>query len=100
MWKIVTVGDLYRAVLRKLQLPYVSSSQIKTDDVGIARYRPSFRRFLHKTIEFPIEPDPATTPWTAPAVWLTLHAIIMDQLQTKASDVREEATFLHDLGCE
>ena len=98
--KIVTVGDLYRAVLQKLDLPYIPTSQIEADELGIARYTPTIRRFLHKTIEFPIEPDPAATPWTAPDVWLTLQAIIMDQLQAEATEVREEVTFLHDLGCE
>ncbi|MGI4756644.1 MAG: hypothetical protein ACRYGF_07330 [Janthinobacterium lividum] len=98
--KIVTVGDLYRAVLHKLDLPYVPSSQSETDTVGVARYTPVIGRLLHKTIESPIDPDPATAPWTAGDVWLTLQAIIMDQLQAEASEVREEATFLQDLGCQ
>ena len=98
--KIVTVGDLYRAVLQKLDLLYMPAFAIQTDNLGIARCRPSFRRFLRKKREFPIEPDPATTPWTAPDVWLTLQAIIMDQLQLEASEVREEAAFQRDLGCQ
>ncbi len=98
--KIFTVSDLYRGVVRKLDLPYVPGSEIEIGKVGVARCRPAFRRFLHKTVEFPIEPDLATTPWTAPDVWRTLQAIIMDQLQLEASEVREQAAFQHDLGCQ
>ena len=37
--QIVTVGDLYRLVLTKLNLPYIPSREIETNGTGISRPR-------------------------------------------------------------
>lgn len=39
-------------------------------------------------------------PWTSPEVWLTLKAIIQDQLQVESYEIAENVTFLEDLGCD
>lgn len=98
--QIITVGDLYRAVLSKLNLAYVPIRKIEENPRFASRMKLPIRRFLRKTIEFPLEPNPAITPWTTPEVWLTLKTIITDQLQIEPDEVREQATFLKDLGCD
>lgn len=98
--QIITVGDLYRAVLSKLNLTYIPVSEIEANPYVASRMKIPVRRLFRKTIEFPIEPNPATTPWTAPEVWLTLKTIITDQLQIEPDEVRESAAFLSDLGCD
>ena len=70
--KVRTVRDLYRLVLDKLSLLYLSAQKTEASALASSRFQPPIRRFLHKTIEFPIRPDPATTPWNAPEVWMTL----------------------------
>ncbi len=98
--QIRTVGDLYRLVLSKLDLPYIPSEQIHGEGKATSRLRLPIRKLFHKIIEFPITPDPAIKPWTTPEVWLTLKAIIQDQLQIDPTEIREPATFHNDLGCD
>jgi acyl carrier protein len=97
--QFVTVGDLYKAVLTKLDMPYISSREIEESGVGISRLRNAELRILKAKYDR-VEPDPAQIPWTAPDVWLTLEAIITDQLQIEPDEVREHAAFLKDLGCD
>ena len=78
--RIITVGDLYRLVLNKLNLPYIPTREIETNGTGISRLRQAELRIL-KTKRDVIDPDPARIPWTSPDVWLTIEAIIMDQIQ-------------------
>ena len=77
----VTVGDLYRLVLKKLDIPY----QPVSEQNGRDRSR---------------LPASTTTSWSAADVWVTLKAIIQYQLQVNADDVREGTAFLKDLGAE
>ena len=83
--KVVKVGDLYRLVLSKLELPYLASADI--EGTGKGRDRSHMRM-------------PGLSSWTTADVWLTLKGIILDQLQVKVDDVTEEAAFLRDLGCD
>jgi acyl carrier protein len=83
--RIVTVGDLYRLILNKLELPYVQANEIEAGTAG--RNRSNLRSggaFL----------------WSTPDVWRTLKVIIVDQLQIEEDDVQEEAAFMRDLGCD
>jgi len=98
--QIITVGDLYRAILTKLNLSYIPSREIEDDPRFASRMKPPIRRFLKKTIEFPLEPNPAIKPWTTPEVWFTLKAIITDQLQIEPYEIREQSALLKDLGCD
>jgi len=82
---IRTVGDLYKAVLQKLDLPYVPGSEIEAESLG--RIRP-LSRVLH------------LSPWTAPDVWLTLKEVIHDQLGVERSRILESAAFVDDLRCD
>jgi acyl carrier protein len=82
---IRTVGDLYRLILDKLKLPYLPGSEIEAQSLGMARA-------LTRTMWL--------SPWITPDVWLTLKAVIHDQLGVKASRITESATFLDDLGCD
>ncbi|ADW68596.1 acyl carrier protein [Granulicella tundricola] len=83
--QVRTVGDLYRLVLEKLSLPYQPATE--TEAIPTAHNRSRLR---------------TVTPFdfTTPDVWLTLKALIIDQLQVKDSEVHEQATFIHDLGCD
>src|ERR1700753_1435542 len=83
--KVVTVGDLYRLVLSKLDLSYVRTKEIEAGTNG--RDRSHLRL-------------PSLSSWSAPDVWVTLKGIIRDQLQVKEEDVNEEAAFMRDLGCD
>jgi acyl carrier protein len=83
--KIVAVGDLYRLVLSKLELPYVEAAEIEAKKHGRDRSRLRM---------------PSLSSWTSPDVWLTLKGIVVDQLQVDVDDVKEDATFLRDLGCD
>jgi acyl carrier protein len=83
--KVVTVGDLYRLVLSKLELPYVQAKEVEAETHG--RDRSHLRM-------------PSLSSWSPPDVWLPLKGIIVDQLQVKEEDVKEEAAFMHDLGCD
>jgi len=83
--RVVKVGDLYRLVLTKLELPYLASTEI--EGTGNGRDRSHMR-------------VPGPFSWTTPDVWLTLRGIILDQLQVEADDVKEEAAFMRDLGCD
>ena len=83
--KIVTVGDLYRLVLSKLELPYVEAAEIEATKQS--RDRSHVRM-------------PSLLSWTSPDVWLTVKGIVVDQLQVNENDVKEDAAFLRDLGCD
>ena len=80
--QLVTVGDLYRAVLSKRNLPYLPAAEAEAL---------LHRVYLSRT--FHIE------PWTTPDVWANLKAIILDQLQVPEDEIRESARFQDDLGC-
>jgi acyl carrier protein len=87
--KVNTVGDLYRLVLEELKLPYLSPNDVE-DPNGPARagYNRSRLQFV------------GLNPWNTADVWVTLKAIIQDQLQVPDDDIRESARFVQDLGCE
>lgn len=78
---IHTVGDLYRLVLQKLDLPYQPATDVDSQVSG----RDRSRTFLN------------VSPWTTPDVWTTLKALIQDQLQVPPEEVHEAAHFQHDL---
>ncbi len=80
--QIVTVGDLYRAVLYKLDLQYLSAAEAEALPYRVYR-SPTFH----------------LQPWTSPDVWANLKAIIVDQLQVAPDEVQESARFQADLGC-
>jgi acyl carrier protein len=87
--QVSIVGDLYRLLLLKLGLPYRSPGGIENpDDPARAGYNRAQSQF------------PSIKPWTTPDVWITLKAIIQDQLQVHDDDIREDARFVQDLGCE
>jgi acyl carrier protein len=73
--QVRTVGDLYRPVLKKLDV----------------LYEPAQRE------PYPRRESP---PWTAAKVWTNLKLIVVDQLQVKEDEVRESASFLEDLGAD
>jgi acyl carrier protein len=78
---IDTVGDLYRLILKSLNIPYQSPS----DQGGRDRSR---------------LPASSTLSWAPGDVWVTLKAIIEDQLQLDPEDIREHASLSRDLGCD
>jgi acyl carrier protein len=79
-----TVGDMFRAILRKLQLDYHPAAEIERSASG----RDYSRRQLLSLVL-----------WSTADVWMTLRGIIMDQLQVDMEDIRESAHFVRDLGC-
>ncbi len=81
--RVVTVGDLYRLLLGKLQLPYLPAAEAES-----LPYRVDRSRIFH------------LQPWTTPDVWANLKAIIMDHLQVPEDEVHESARFLDDLRCD
>jgi acyl carrier protein len=83
--QVVTVGDLYRLVLSKLELPYVGPAEVESSAQGRNRTSMSM---------------PGLSPWSPPDVWMTLRGIIIDQLQIDEAEVKEDATFLNDLRCD
>lgn len=83
--RVRTVGDLYRLVLDKLDLTYVSASEVETEVLGRVA-------IVHSALKL--------TEWTTPDVWLTLKAVIHDQLGVKPSHIVETARFVDDLGCD
>ncbi len=82
--QVLTVGDLYRLVLRKLDLPYHPATDIESHASG----RNRSCTFLN------------LSPWTTPDVWTTLKALTQHQLQVQAEEVQEAAHFQHDLGAD
>lgn len=82
---IVTVGDLYRLVLRKLELPYVESVEVEAKKHGRDR--------SHAMM-------PSLSSWSSPDVWLTVKGIVVDELQVDHDEVKEHTAFLRDLGCD
>jgi acyl carrier protein len=83
--RIITVGDLYRLVLAKLELPYVAAKEIEAGTKG---------RDLSR------QGAPDRSSWASPDVWFTLKSIVVAQLQVGDENVKEEAAFLRDLGCD
>jgi len=83
--RVATVGDLYRLVLSKLQLPYVRAIEIETGTHGRDRSHLGM---------------PSSSAWSTPDVWRSLKGIILDQLQVDEEEVTEEASFQRDLGCD
>jgi acyl carrier protein len=82
-----TVGDLYRLILDKLALPYHPASEIESLNQDVPPGRDRSRT------------GPATE-WTTPDVWITLKALIVDQLQVDAGEITEAANFQKDLGAD
>jgi acyl carrier protein len=82
---IRTVGDLYRLVLEKLALPYISSVEIAANSVGVVR---------------PLNKVQLLISWTTPDAWLTLRFLIHEELGIESNRITEGATFLDDLGCD
>jgi acyl carrier protein len=76
-----TVGDLYRLVLKKLNLEYRPAIEVE-------RQPPPYR---HTYVKMPL---------TTAAVWYMVKDIIIDQLQVDPDDIREDVTFLDDLGAD
>ena len=83
--RIVTVGDLYRLVLNKLELSYVPANEIEVGTIGGDR-----SQLKAQTV----------SSWSPPDVWRTLKGIIVNQLQIEERDVKEDAAFSRDLGCD
>jgi acyl carrier protein len=83
--RVITVGDLYRLVLSKLELPYLEANEVEAGTHGQDR---SHLRTASQS------------SWSPPDVWRTLKGIIVDQLQVDEEDVKEEAAFLRDLGSD
>jgi acyl carrier protein len=81
---ILTVGDLYRLVVDKLELPYVPSSEIELHSVGMARSSKSMQ----------------LSAWTSPDVWLTVKGVVREELGIEPSSIRESAKFVDDLRCD
>jgi len=75
--QVRTVGDLYRLVLKKLNLDYLPAVEVERNPA------PDRRK-----------------PWITASVWYTLKDIIVDQLQVNEDDIREDSTFLGDLGAD
>lgn len=63
---IRTVGDLYRLVLEKLTLAYISCDEIETNSMGMVR---------------PLNKAQQLISWTTPDVWLTLRFVIHEELE-------------------
>ena len=84
---VITVGDLYRLVLRKLDLSYVSIDQTQgvTTPAGRNRLKDQY---------------PNLVPWNHADVWATLTGIIHDQLTIDYDEITEKATFQDDLRCD
>jgi len=83
--QIRTVGDLYKLILQKLDLPYIASGEIEAQALGNMR---------------PLTEVMRLSPWTTPDVWLTLKEVIHDQLGVKPSSIVETASFVDDLRCD
>src|ERR1700678_3004112 len=77
--QVRTVGDLYRLVLKKLALPYVPVAEIE---------------------KLPPEVNSKSPPWTTAKVWIRVKYIVLDQLQVREDEVREDASFQEDLGAD
>jgi len=76
-----TVGDLYRLVLKKLRLEYKPAREIEKEPHTVGR-------------------GVVKAPLTTSDVWYTVKEIIVDQLHVDPDDVREDSTFLDDLGVD
>jgi acyl carrier protein len=84
-----TVGDLYRLVLKHLDLPYIPPRSEIILGVSVAEDRSRLT-----------DADPSTLPWTQADVWATLRDLIQNQLQVDLEGIRDDATFLDDLRCD
>ena len=82
---VVTVSDLYRLVLNELKLPYKPASAVEDSTDGFRG-----RNRLHAQF-------PGIERWTTPDVWLTLKALILDQLALRDDEVHEFVRFSEDL---
>ena len=82
---IVTVGDFFRLVLDKLQLPYQPADELERTHSGRDYSSPAS---LH------------LAQWNTADVWATLRGIITDQLQVNPEEVRERSSFVADLRCD
>jgi acyl carrier protein len=74
-----TVGDLYRIVLSKFDLPYLPAVEIEKSPPPL---------------------DANSPPWTTAKVWFTVKKVVVDQLQVDGDEVRESAAFQEDLGAD
>lgn len=54
--QVRTVGDLYRLVLDKVGLTYVSPIKVEASDGVSSRFRAPTRRMFHRTVDFPSSP--------------------------------------------
>ncbi len=93
-----TVGDLYRLVLEKLDLCY---SPPIAEESGAAGDRPTSLRHHYAATANQSDSSHVPSPtWTAADVWRTLKALLQDQLQVDASEIKEQSSFAEDLGAD
>lgn len=85
---IITVGDLYRLILDRLNLEYLTASVIEDSASEFIGQDRSMNQL------------PALADGNAPDVWATLKGLICDQLQVNEWEIKESASFSNDLQCD
>ena len=86
-----TVGDLYRQICTRLNLPDDLRFPVPERLPSLPPYQfgsPSLRLILS---------DETLPPWTPEKVWVTLIAVICDQTQIEPKDIFYDARFGDDL---
>ena len=91
-----------RGHCRSLNLPELQKtlwSKINKDEILAENRSELLSRFEHGRDRSHLG-MPSLSSWSPPDVWLTLRGIIVDQLEVHEEDMKEEAAFLRDLGCD
>lgn len=95
--QVLTVGDFYKLICRKLDIVPLESP-VTSPELPVITQREGMFLFLARHTPLPAPPD--VLPWSPQSVWDCLIAVFADQMQLKPEKIGYHAKIVRDLGIE
>ena len=95
--RVRTVGDLYKLICAKLDVPPLQSP-LTSKELPVITHREKV--FLFLTSHKPLPAPPEVLPWSPQSVWDCLVAIFVDQMGLRPEKIIYNARIVQDLGVD